>query len=180
MSLDLVDEAVRQKIKEIQDTLMSAGADLKVVEPGNLHFTMVFLGEVDENQKGFLCRRLSATRLPPLTIYLRGVGAFPGLRKPRVIWVGVQEGKEELERYASVTLKMASESGIAADQEEAFKPHLTIARARSLFGKENLTTKLESLLDTDIGRSKTSLVRLKRSTLTPKGPVYVTLCESST
>jgi len=179
MSLDLVDETVRAKIKGIQDTLMTAGADLKFVEPANLHFTMAFFGEIDENQRSFLCRRLASARLPPLSICLRGVGAFPGPRKPRVIWVGVTKGKEDLERYASAALKMGIESGIAVDQGESFKPHLTVARARSLFGKENLTAKLELLVDADIGESITSPIRLKRSTLTPRGPAYETLCESS-
>jgi len=180
MSLDLVDEAVKRKIKEIQDALMRSGGDLKLVEVENLHFTMAFFGEITESQKGFLCRRLSSARMPALTIHLSGVGAFPGPRKPRVIWVGVTKGKEDLERYATMAAKMGAESGIALDQEESFKPHLTIARARSLFGKENLAAELESLRDTDFGESTTSPVRLKRSTLTPKGPVYETLCEAST
>jgi len=179
LSLDLMDETVRAKIKGIQDVLMTAGADLKLVEPGNLHFTMAFLGEIDENQKSFLCRRLASAKLPPLTISLRGVGAFPGPRKPRVVWVGVTKGKEDLERYASAALKMGIESGVEVDQSESFKPHLTVARARSLFGKENLSAKLESLVDAEVGESLTSPVRLKRSTLTPRGPVYETLCESS-
>ena len=93
--------------------------------------------------------------------------------------MGVTKGKEDLERYASATLRMGIESGVEVDQGESFKPHLTVARARSLFGKENLTTKLESLVDADIGESMSSPVRLKRSTLTPRGPVYETLCESS-
>jgi len=179
LSLDLMDETVRAKIKGIQDVLMTAGADLKLVEPGNLHFTMAFLGEIDENQKSFLCRRLASAKLPPLAISLRGVGAFPGPRKPRVVWVGVTKGKEDLERYASAALKMGIESGVEVDQSESFKPHLTVARARSLFGKENLSAKLESLVDAEVGESLTSPVRLKRSTLTPRGPVYETLCESS-
>ncbi len=179
LSLDLMDETVRAKIKGIQDVLMTAGADLKLVEPRNLHFTMAFLGEIDENQKSFLCRRLASAKLPPLTISLRGVGAFPGPRKPRVVWVGVTKGKEDLERYASAALKMGIESGVEVDQSESFKPHLTVARARSLFGKENLSAKLESLVDAEVGESLTSPVRLKRSTLTPRGPVYETLCESS-
>lgn len=180
MSLDLVDETVRRKVKDIEDVLMTAGADLKLVGTENLHFTMAFFGEIDDNQKSFLCRRLSSTKLPPLTIYLHGVGAFPGPRKPRVIWVGVTKGGEDLKRYATMAVKMGAESGVAADQSESFKPHLTIARARSLFGKENLTVKLESLMDTDIGESVTSPLRLKRSTLTPRGPMYETLCESLT
>lgn len=179
MSLDLTDETVRAKIKGIQDILMTAGADLKFVEPGNLHFTMAFFGEIDDNQRSFLCRRLASTKLPPLIICLRGVGAFPGPRKARVVWVGVTKGKEDLERYASAALRMGIESGVEVDQRESFKPHLTVARARSLFGKENLTPKLESLVDADIGESLTSPVRLKRSMLTPRGPVYETLCESS-
>jgi len=179
MSLDLVDEAVKRKVKGIEDVLTTAGADLKLVKTENLHFTMAFFGEITDDQKAFLCRRLSSTKMPPLTIYLHGVGAFPGPRKPRVIWVGVIKGGEDLERYATMAVKMGAESGVATDQSESFKPHLTIARARSLFGKENLSVKLESLMDTEIGETVTSLVRLKRSTLTPRGPIYETLCESS-
>lgn len=175
----MTDEAVKRKIKEIQDMLMSSGADLKPVGTEILHFTLTFLGDITETQRSFLCRRLSSTRLPPLTIHLKEVGAFPGPRKPRVIWVGVTRGAEDLERYASTAVKMAVESGVAVDEREVFRPHLTICRARSLFGKENLTTKLESLPKIDIGETQTSPVRLKRSTLTPRGPLYETLCESA-
>jgi len=180
ISLDIVDAVTRSRVKDIEDLLMSTGADLKVVEVENIHFTLAFLGEITETHMGFLCRRLSSAKMPPLTLHLSDVGAFPSMRKPRVIWVGVSRGVEDLERYASSAVKMATESGIAVDVKEGFRPHLTIGRVRSQFGKENLAAKLETLSHVDLGETRTSPARLKRSALTPRGPQYQTICESAT
>jgi len=178
ISLDLEDPTILKKIVEIQDRFDRTGADLKIVETANLHFTLAFLGEIDQAQRDSICMRLKALNAPPISFRMRGAGAFPGPGKPRVIWLGVEKGADELARYAEIAKKIASDSGVMLKDEE-FTPHLTIARVRSLFNKEKLTQELLSLTDLEIGETITSRIRLKRSTLTPKGSLYEVLCETA-
>lgn len=177
ISVDIEDPIILRKIMDVQERLDRTGADLKLVESSNLHFTLSFLGEIDTSQKDAICMRLQSLVAPPIQVRLRGVGAFPGPGKPRVIWLGVESGAENLRKYAEIARKITRDSGVGIEQEE-FTPHLTIARVRSLFNKEKLTLELMNLSNLDIGDTLTSRIRLKRSTLTPKGPQYEILCES--
>ncbi len=176
--MDIEDHVVLDRIVDIQRKFEETGADLKPVERVNLHFTLVFLGEIDQAQKEAICMRLRSLDAPPVPVKIEGVGAFPGPGKPRVIWLGIQRGADELKRYADMAKKIAIDSGVVLKQEE-FSPHLTIARVRSLYNKERLTEELQKASNIEIGETVTSPIRLKRSSLTPKGPLYEVLCEST-
>ncbi|MCA8962833.1 MAG: RNA 2',3'-cyclic phosphodiesterase [Planctomycetes bacterium] len=104
---------------------------LRWVEPNQLHVTLRFLGnrarrELDELAKALAarCRRRSGTMAE-----LSGIGAFP-VRRPRVLWVGVEEGRDALiELYCELS-ETLSEFGVA-DEERPFSPHVTLARVRA-------------------------------------------------
>lgn len=117
-----ISEGARTEVARLQETLITAGADVKWVEPRNLHLTLKFLGEVPEEKIPALTESLgrTAAETPPFSFSLQGVGAFPRMEHPRVIWVGVQEGKEQL-------VQLAEKVG----GERPFSPHLTIGRVRS-------------------------------------------------
>lgn len=170
-AVDLTDIA-RQEVSALQEPLRAACADVKWIEPENLHLTLKFFGEVREERLPELqqAAREAAASTSPFPIYLEGVGAFPGTRHPRVIWVGVGEGKQPLEALAR-TLEQACERLGFPPEERPFSAHLTIGRSRS--GSEPLTAppfKTSEPIRVD------RLV-LFQSKLSPHGPIYTPLAE---
>ncbi|MCJ7645372.1 RNA 2',3'-cyclic phosphodiesterase, partial [bacterium] len=97
-----ISSEVREKIAKIQAEFRRGGPDVKWVEPENLHFTLKFLGEVDEDKLlGVIEKtRLGVAGVSSFRVHLSGLGSFPNLKSPRVVWVGVSEGKQELKNLS--------------------------------------------------------------------------------
>jgi 2'-5' RNA ligase len=93
-----LDDALRRRAVALQQDLAEAGGEVKWVEPENLHVTLLFLGEVDALEVVDICRavRSVAAETDQLVLGAADVGAFPNLRRPRTLWIGVEEGREEL------------------------------------------------------------------------------------
>jgi len=176
VSMDLEDEAVIRKIKEVQEEIVSTGCDVKLVEEYNFHFSLAFLGEITEAQKNEICKFLSALDKTSTKIRLKGVSSFPSGSNPRVVWIGVSDGAELLRESAKRIWPFLEKNGIKIDKR--FEPHLTIARVRSPRNKSKLVAKLAELANVDFGEVLISPIRLKKSTLTYSGPIYETLCEA--
>jgi len=157
---------------------MSSGGDLKLVEKENIHITMKFLGDVDERLLEQVKNAVSELSFEPFRMELVGVGAFPNLRRPRVIWAGMTSGAEETKRIYD-DLETGLEGVGFRRERRRFSPHVTIARVRSGRNRDRLVEEVLSHRDDVFGRFEVSRVRLKRSVLTPRGPIYSTLAESS-
>ena len=99
--------------------------------PEQLHFTLRFLGETPGKEIGPLCEALqNVTRgLAAFELQLGKPGCFPGKGKPRVLWIGVGQGGQELSNLAGLVETACVQSGFPA-ADRPFKPHLTIARAK--------------------------------------------------
>ncbi len=178
IAVDIEEPAVLDAIGEAQRSLLSTGADLKLVERENLHITLRFLGEIPPSLVEAVGQLITQTSFKPFHVSFRGVGAFPNPHRPRVIWIGVSEGAEELKKLHSRIEDILLGLGFRRE-ERAFTPHLTIARVRSGRNRDRLALALNSLIDMEFGSLIVGHVRLKRSTLTPRGPIYTTLAESS-
>jgi 2'-5' RNA ligase len=170
-----IDEAVRQNLLAVQRKLTGTGAQMKLVEPENIHVTMKFLGDIGENQVEAITEalRVSVEGIKPFDINIRGVGAFPNLGYIRVIWAGVSDGREQI-----ISIQRSIDQNLAKlgfKPERDFVPHLTLARAQSAAGKEKLVSFLKSMTNAEFGSSRATAIELKQSTLAPKGPVYNTL-----
>jgi len=170
-------EPCRQEVAAFQSKLQRSGADVKWVETGNLHLTLKFLGEIDDNRVEPLKESLAGLRSrSPFQIHLEGIGAFPKTTYPKVIWVGVNEGKEKLAELAQAVEKICSGLGFPPE-ERPFSPHLTIGRVRS---QEQLAPLIKQLQTAEF-RAKTPAeigkLTLFQSTLGPRGPVYRPLAE---
>ncbi len=161
-------EAVRAEVARLQETLRSAGADVKWVEPENLHLTLKFLGEIDESRVAQVEEALRSAVSPfrSFSFRLEGVGAFPRVNSPKVLWVGVGEGKPKL-----------AELGAAVEKRCAFSPHLTIGRVRSGAGLAQLIQQLEAAeFRASVSTPAEKLV-LFQSTLSSHGSIYTPLRE---
>ncbi len=171
VALEVSDAGVLDSLVQAQDELAKTGADLKLVERENLHFTMRFLGELTQAQVADADSRLKG--LPPARaeVEMMGMGAFPTLARPNVIWVGVSPSDELL--VAPIAAFVASSlEGIGEKDDRPFKAHITLARVKSGREVAKLSSVIRSHSDRSYGRAKLTTLKLKESRLTPKGPVY--------
>jgi 2'-5' RNA ligase len=103
-----------------------------LVAPERAHLTLTFLGDVprDRLDEVAAAARRAAARRTPFRWTLEGVGAFPGPVRPRVAWVGVGEGSEEIVALQADLTGELRAAGLAPPDERPFAPHVTVARAR--------------------------------------------------
>jgi 2'-5' RNA ligase len=123
--------AEQERIRDATERLRDTALPFRWVAPEALHLTLSFLGEVAEQRIDELMKALGAVamRYDPFAIRLAGIGAFPGLRRPRVLWLGVADDGS-LARLQSATAAALEPLGFPREQR-AYSPHLTLARARS-------------------------------------------------
>lgn len=173
-----ISDAAREEVARLQEKLKMAGADVKWVEPENLHLTLKFLGETGEDRIGRLRQELQAVlqARASFTFTLEGLGAFPRPEQARVVWVGTGEGKERLIELAREVEEICSRSGFPAEQRP-FSPHLTIGRVRSGKLLPELAQQIQALPFRASSPTPADRVVLFRSTLSPRGPVYTPLRE---
>jgi 2'-5' RNA ligase len=123
-------EDVRAEVARATAPLRTLDDALRWTRTASLHLTLAFLGETPAERVPALAGALADAAAPvaPFAMALRGIGAFPALRRPRVVWVGAMAGVE------LVTLNARVESALAphgyAPERRPFAPHLTVARVR--------------------------------------------------
>jgi RNA 2',3'-cyclic 3'-phosphodiesterase len=176
IAFDLESEQVLNKLGHAQKLLVETGADLRPVAPQNIHVTIRFLGDINPPLVDKLHVAMQNVKFTPFTIQLKGLGVFPSLNYPRVIWAAMTEGTEQLKSIFTQLEPQIRTLGFAADQY-GFSPHLTIARVRSATNKQNLAEFVTKKADYEFGTIQANCLRLKRSQLSPKGPTYTTLRE---
>jgi 2'-5' RNA ligase len=158
-------------ISGFQAELSGSGADIKLVERENLHFTVKFLGEITESQAGEARARLETLDLRGAAVDVRGAGAFPNSGRPRVVWVGVAPGQETTIGSIAEPVIAALE-GIGERDERPFQAHITLGRVRSLRNSRELGDLLRKNSDRHFGTVSLTELKLKSSVLTPAGPTY--------
>jgi len=124
-------EAVVTRQREIGTALRGAGdLDLRVTSAEQLHLTMVFIGEVDEARVALVEQALvQPIGLAPFTLELGGCGMFPSSGRPRVLWLGVSRGAQELGQLHRAVSDRLETVGIPRESRP-YHPHLTIGRWR--------------------------------------------------
>jgi 2'-5' RNA ligase len=176
IAFDMENEQVLSRLTAAQKLLRETGADLKFVEPQNIHVTMRFLGDISPGMVDKIHDAMKNVKFTPFSIQLHGLGVFPSLNYPRVVWVGMTEGVEQLKSIFTQLEPQIQALGFTADAH-GFSPHLTVARVRSGVNKQHLAELVTKESDFEFGAIKADCLRLKRSQLSPKGPTYSTLRE---
>ena len=167
-----IDPSVARKISEAQAELKSRLSGIRWVGLENLHFTLKFLGPIEETKEKLIAEALekAVQPFPRFAILARGVGVFPDIRRARVLWVGL-EGEKLAQLAAGVELALEP-LGFAREKRE-FRPHLTIGRWRSFNRRpEALKIELEKWKTCDFGQSWVDEVFFFQSMLKPEGAVY--------
>ena len=165
------------KFREVRRVLEATRADIKFVEPENIHLTLKFLGEIEQSLVEQVTNVVEGTSFQPFTARIERVGVFPNLRRPRVVWAGITDGASQLEEIWSELDDKLGRLGFERESRR-FSPHLTIGRVRSGRNRDKLVHEVSSLSDYVFGELHVDRVALKKSVLTPKGPIYTTLAES--
>jgi RNA 2',3'-cyclic 3'-phosphodiesterase len=168
--------SVQAKLASAQKFLVQTGADLKVVELQNIHITLRFLGGISPAMVEKVYGAMQKVQFKPFDIQICGLGVFPSLNYPRVVWAGITVGAEELKGIFSQIEPQMRTLGFEADKN-GFSPHLTIARVRSAQNKTQLAEYITKKAHDDFGKIHLDCLKLKQSKLSPKGPTYLTLKE---
>jgi len=164
---------VQKAIGSTMEKASEGKSGVRWVKPDHFHVTLHFLGEQEETVLPGLFKVLesAASSTPDFRLAYGGVGGFPDLKKPRVLFVPVLEGKEDLERLASKITGNLKKSGISADENE-FYGHVTIGRVKILKGVSRIVRLLQESVPARLTDMRSSGIALFQSRLTPEGSVY--------
>jgi 2'-5' RNA ligase len=172
-----IPESVKKAVAEAIDALRKSGADVKWVPAENIHITLKFLGSTDESVieeiKESLYRRASAYR--PFFVGISGTGYFPAGRRPRVVWVGIEDGGHLANIQRDVEKEMVRFG--YPEEDRPFSPHLTIGRVRSDKRMTEMLKRLDAYRETGFGEMEIDGITLMKSELRPAGAVYSSLAE---
>ncbi len=163
------------KVEELINQLESVDADLKFVETENIHLTLKFLGDTNDDLvtkiKGVM--EESVKGIGPFTIKFKGAGVFPSPKYLRVVWVGIED-PSKLETIAKSLDEKLVPLGFRRD-EHGFSPHVTIARVKSAKNKDKVNAIVDKNANYEYNDFKVTELKLKKSVLSPKGPTYSTI-----
>jgi len=166
--------AVRRRAVDLQNKLRESEVKASWTDPENMHVTMQFLGDVEDTLIPEVCKRVATAAAPfePFHVEFSRAGAFPGAERPRTVWIGVDQGSQEL-----VDLQFAIQESLVEmrfpRERRTYRPHLTIARVR---GGGSRQTRLADLIahyrDFKAGSCDVSEVLILASYLERSGPTY--------
>lgn len=169
-------EHIISSIGKIQEGIKSYGFKVRWVRPHNIHLTIKFLGNVDEAEINTIGRTIvdALKEFPPISLAAKGIGVFPGIQRPRVLWVGVTGQVESL-----IEMQKGLDDRLEAlgfpKENKSLKGHLTIGRVK---GKIDFT-RLGEAMNTYQGFASELFVAdqviLFKSQLQSAGPVYTEL-----
>lgn len=179
VAIDLSSE-VTEGLKALQNKLINECAGkIAWVKPENIHLTLKFLGEIEEDrwQQIFLSLKEVTSRYSPFNVFVKGLGCFPSIENPRVVWAGIAcEGDELFSLQKDVDMCL-NKFGFPEDKRK-YHAHLTLGRIKVL--KERMRWKeiVKSFQDVEVGTLNIEKIVLFKSTLKPAGAVYTVLGEA--
>ena len=171
-----LDPAVRETLAGLQGALKKLDLDVKWVKPQNIHITLKFLGQIRQKKikaiVDIFAEMYDSTE--PFEVRLTTLGAFPNVRRPKVIWAGLEDSNGQLKTLASRTEEILCRLGFPKEQRE-FTSHITLGRVRSFKNLPRLSKALEEIKVPFQLNQHFNTVTFFKSTLTPQGPIYESL-----
>ncbi|MCU0576731.1 MAG: RNA 2',3'-cyclic phosphodiesterase [Desulfobacterota bacterium] len=166
-------DAVKVTLDGAITQLKTRNHGVRWVKPDGLHLTLKFLGDIPEERVAKLSADLdrAASECPRLSLTLSGLGAFPGIKRARVVWAGLAGDVTGLGNLARSIDKMCSTHGIA-EEHRPFSGHITLGRLKT-------PTVVDLGIGPVTGMFMAWEVLLYRSLLTPGGAQYTVLHRSS-
>lgn len=172
-------DAVRRHIEVLQGALRSKGLKLRWVRPQNIHLTLKFLGDIPVAQVTAVAAAMQrvAAEQSPLMLTHQGIGVFPGIRRPRVLWTGLGGNLERLQRLVN-QLGIELEALGFKREKRPFKAHLTLARIKARLDPERLLQSLQGIGDYAPMAFDVAQLVLYQSQLRPQGALYTALAHA--
>jgi 2'-5' RNA ligase len=169
-------EETRKALEYIQRELKQCGAGVRWVKPTSIHLTLKFLGNIQPAQVEDIARTVAQEIRDQSSITLRpaGLGAFPSLRKPRVIWIGM-EGEVQRLNEIQVRVDNALEPLGFVREKRGFRPHLTLGRVKDRRNRQALTAAMTELEIPEFDSFDVTEIILYKSDLRPTGAIYTQL-----
>ncbi len=171
-----IPEPIQALLKPVQTHLQSQiHKGTSWTKPRNFHLTLKFLGDIHPEASNDVSEALQRVteRHPPFSIAFGGIGAFPNLARPRVIWLGIKQGASSVSRLSKAVNFELTNLGFSTDNR--FHPHLTLARLRTATNLEPLKNILRKY-DTIVGGSmRVNEIALMQSQLHRNGAIYTPL-----
>jgi 2'-5' RNA ligase len=166
-----LDPSFREEIRQVQERF--SDFDLKFVNPEIVHITLKFLGDIKESMVSPVSASLDSVMCEPFEAKVEGLGVFPKPSNPKVLWLGATGNFKTLHDNVETVLKPFR----FKEDEREFTAHATLARVKSLSKDQKgaFLDVLNELKDIKLGSMQVNKVFLKKSTLTPEGPIYETL-----
>ncbi len=165
VAIDMPEDA-KDELRRLQEQIKQS-RDAKASFAKDFHITLKFLGELTPAKAEEVKKKLGSCRFKKISAALDGIGVFPDERRIRVVWVGVQPEDEILKLQKCVDESLQKDFS----KEKGFKAHITLARIKHVKDKERFLQLLRNAAVTKI-KFEINEFKLKRSTLTPEGPVY--------
>lgn len=160
-----------------QDIIRQTGVAASFPRISSVHLTLKFLGDITREQVSLVEEKLEerVSDFEPFTLQIRGLGAFPSLVNPRIVWAGTESEERVVSLQSSVEIAMG-EIGFAAERRK-FSPHITLARIKSARNTDLLATAIQEKKYLTMGNSPVRAIRLYQSILNPGGAVHKILAE---
>jgi len=164
---------ILESIGDVQEKIKKRGVKLRWVPVQNIHVTMKFIGDIHVDLVDRVSSMMaeSAEGLSVITLYANGIGVFPGLHRPKVLWIGIDGEIDRLDRLQKTLDKKLSLIGIQAEKRP-FQGHLTIGRAKEKLNVERLKESLHAFYDFQTRPFEINEMKLFQSELLPTGAVY--------
>jgi len=175
VAVDFTD-AIKSQFGALQDRLKPRCPQLKWVSPQQMHLTLKFLGEIDEQQVADIRKALDvlAGQCRPMDITVEQIGTFRPAGPVNVIWVGLHDATGHLAQCHAACEKLLAPLGFPLE-DRPFSPHLTLARNNSPANSPQIRTALAAEPPFCAGTQSVAGVTFYHSTLTPRGPIYEVL-----
>ncbi len=172
----VIHDSLHATLDKLLEKLSSSNAKVKWVQPENVHLTLKFLGNVEEERlpEVFEACEGAAKNVSAIDIEMRALGCFPDPKSPRIVWLGIERGADAVRQ-----LQQKVESELQAigfpKEEKPFKAHLTIGRVKGKQGLSRLCRLLDDQKNIVIGSMRVQKISVMKSKTLPQGPVYTEL-----
>lgn len=169
-------ESVKIHIHKIQENICSLGLKMRWIKPENIHLTLKFLGDIPFSDIDAVYRAMAQTSesFKPLTLGIKGIGVFPSIKNPRILWMGMKE-----ETHTLIQLQQSLENNLIhlgfQKEKRSFKAHLTIARIKNRIFPKDLLEVIEKYKKFELEPFIANDIILYKSVLKPTGAVYTKL-----
>jgi RNA 2',3'-cyclic 3'-phosphodiesterase len=169
--------AIKERLAGQIRILSPDTSGIKWVDPGQIHLTLKFFGSIATEivDKIIESTKRVTSEKQRFSLTLKGLGGFPHIRRPRIIWAGLSRDLEALLKLVE-ELEIAYEQIGIAREDRPFHPHLTLGRNKTNQPNATLFQRLSGWVEEESEPFKVEEVLLYKSDLKPSGPVYSKIC----